>query len=349
MPQPVSTISYNSANQQTAFGSQSLSYDNNGNLTSDGINSYGWNARNQLVSMSGPGLAATFQYDSSGRRISESINGATTGYLYDGVNVVQEQVAAGNVNIVAGGIDEVFTRTDSTSTLSPVGDRLGSVVALTDSSGTIQTQYSYEPFGKTTASGASSANPSQYTSRENDWTGLYYYRARYYSPSLQRFISEDPIGFLGGDVNLYGYVGNDPIGFIDPDGRVIFIPILVGAGAGALGSILGQGIGNLFAGRNFFDCFDWKAVGIAAVGGALTGGVGAAGFITSRITTVEPTARTHLSTRAEKVTERACITIGRDITPLPCSDSSAKTRLGCGVESICMPMFITIHSPPPIP
>ena len=63
-----------------------------------------------------------------------------------------------------------------------------------------------------------STNPFQYTGRENDGTGLYYYRARYYSPTLQRFISEDPIGFEGGDVNFYAYVLNNPIRFQDPFG-----------------------------------------------------------------------------------------------------------------------------------
>ena len=57
-----------------------------------------------------------------------------------------------------------------------------------------------------------------YTAREDDLTGIYYYRARYYHPRLQRFISEDPAGFLAGDPNLYGYVFNDPVGFVDPLG-----------------------------------------------------------------------------------------------------------------------------------
>jgi RHS repeat-associated protein len=56
------------------------------------------------------------------------------------------------------------------------------------------------------------------TGRENDGTGLYYYRARYYSPTLQRFLGEDPIGFAGGDVNLYAYVGNNPLRWRDPMG-----------------------------------------------------------------------------------------------------------------------------------
>src|SRR5436190_23591143 len=54
--------------------------------------------------------------------------------------------------------------------------------------------------------------------------GLYYYRARYYHTDLQRFIAEDPLGFGGGDVNLYGYVANNPIGSRDPFGlRTIII------------------------------------------------------------------------------------------------------------------------------
>ena len=66
-----------------------------------------------------------------------------------------------------------------------------------------------------TVTGEISDNPFQYTGRENDGTGLYYYRARYYSPELQRFISEDPIGLAGGDVNFFAYVGNDPVNWVD--------------------------------------------------------------------------------------------------------------------------------------
>ncbi len=83
------------------------------------------------------------------------------------------------------------------------------------------TEYSYEPFGAATASGTSSGNELRYTGREDDGTGIYYYRARYYHPGLQRFISEDPIGFAGGDSNLYAYVGNNPITATDPTGEYL--------------------------------------------------------------------------------------------------------------------------------
>jgi RHS repeat-associated protein len=96
-------------------------------------------------------------------------------------------------------------------------DALGSIIALTDETGTVRTTYSYDPFGNVTVSGEPSDNPFQYTGRENDETGLYYYRFRYYSSELQRFISEDPVGLLGG-INKYIYVGNRPARYIDPLG-----------------------------------------------------------------------------------------------------------------------------------
>ena len=94
---------------------------------------------------------------------------------------------------------------------------MGSTLGLTDSNGAFQTTYTYEPFGNTTSFGAASSNPYQYTGRENDATGLYFYRARHYSPTFQRFVSEDPLGFNGG-INLYAYVGNNPVNFFDPFG-----------------------------------------------------------------------------------------------------------------------------------
>jgi len=218
LPQALTVTNYNASNQQIGFSSQTLTYDNNGNLTSDGTNTYTWNARNKLVTMSASGLSANFQYDARGRRISKTINAATNTYMYDGANIVQEQVAgSANANTLTGKIDEVFSRTDALGTTSPLRDGIGSNIALADSTGVVQTQYTYEAFGKSTAAGPGSLNAHKYTGREDDGTGLYYYRARYYSPSLQRFISEDPIGLAAG-ANVYAYVRNNPVGFRDPSG-----------------------------------------------------------------------------------------------------------------------------------
>ena len=102
-------------------------------------------------------------------------------------------------NLLTGlGIDEFFTRTDSVGVRNYLTDALGSSVALADGSGTVQTEYTYEPFGATTASGASTSNAVAFTGREADGTGLYYYRTRFYHPTAQRFISEDSLGFLAG-------------------------------------------------------------------------------------------------------------------------------------------------------
>lgn len=107
------------------------------------------------------------------------------------------------------GVDQFASRTDTNGARMPLTDALGSVLALVDDAGAIQTEYIYGPFGATTASGQASANASQFTGRDNDGTGLYYYRARYYSPALQRFISEDPLGYWAADTDrpVQGCIG----------------------------------------------------------------------------------------------------------------------------------------------
>ncbi len=122
-----------------------------------------------------------------------------------------------SANLISGGVDEIFQRTDSSGAYSFLADALGSTLALTNGSGSLATQYTYAPFGATTTSG-SSTNSFQYTGRENDGTGLYYYRARYYNTQIGRFISEDPLTFAGDGVNFYAYVSDDPVDQTDPLG-----------------------------------------------------------------------------------------------------------------------------------
>ena len=145
------------------WGTKSLTYDLDGNLTSDSINNYTWNARNQLASVSG-GIAVSFQYDGFGRRIS---NAAGNQVLYDGPHIVQELSGTTPVaNRLTGGVDEFFSRTDSTGTYSPLPDALGSTTALTDSTATPQTKYTYDPFGNTSITGASTSSTFDYTGVE---------------------------------------------------------------------------------------------------------------------------------------------------------------------------------------
>jgi RHS repeat-associated protein len=241
LPAAINSATYNGANQQTAFGGATLTYDQNGNLTGDGTNTYTWDARNRLASISGP-VPGSFVYDAFGRRQRKTIDGTITDFVYDGVNPVRQAVGASTVDLLTGmGIDEYLMRTDASSSRDPLSDAFGSTVSLSDASGTVQTEYSYEAFGTATVSGSASTNELRYTGREEDGTGLDYYRARYYHPGLQRFISEDPIGFAGGDANLYTYVFNAPLDFTDSSGMAI-------------------------------DPISWTAAGIACGGGAILGG-----------------------------------------------------------------------------
>jgi RHS repeat-associated protein len=223
----LTSATYDAANRIATWGGTTFNYDLNGNLTSDGTTTYTWNTRNQLTSLSG-GVSASFTYEGMGRRRGKTISGTTTNFLYDDLNIVQElSGTALTANLLTGlGIDETFTRAVSGGTSTVLVDSLGSTLALADASGAVQTQYTFEPFGATTVSGATTTNAQQYTGRENDGTGLYAYRARFYSPGLQRFISEDPIEFAGGDVNLYAYVGNQPTMWRDPIGlKTIYLPL----------------------------------------------------------------------------------------------------------------------------
>lgn len=211
LPQPLSSAAYDIANELINWNGTTMLYDANGNMLSDGVNSFSWNSRDQLSALNG----AVLQYDAFGRRTQ---NAAGTSFLFDGANSVQELSGTTvTANIWTGGVDEIFQRSDGSGTVFPQTDALGSTLALVDSNGVVQTSYSYDPFGNTTLTGAGSNNPSQFTGRENDG-GLYYNRARYYDPAIARFVSEDPIGFDGGEVNLYAYVANDPINLIDPSG-----------------------------------------------------------------------------------------------------------------------------------
>lgn len=193
-----------------------------------GTTDYTFNVRGQLTGINGfnadcSSLTAAFKYDALGRRTEKSINGRTIKYVYDGLDIVQEiEGGTVTVNYVRTlNIDEPLARVQADGTVRYyMQDALGSVIGLTDATGVVKTTYAYDPFGKVTMTGEASDNPFQFAGRENDNTGLYYYRARYYSPALQRFISEDPIGLAGGDVNFYAYVGNSPTRYNDPSGLI---------------------------------------------------------------------------------------------------------------------------------
>jgi len=231
----ISPYVYNSSNELTSKPGSTYIYDNNGNLLSkddaSGTTSYAWDPENRLtsVTLSGSGETVSFQYDPFGRRIYKSSPLGTTIFVYDGANVIEEVSAYGSLVALytqALGIDEPLALLRDDTMTYYLADGLGSVTSLTDAKGNLASTYQYDSFGNLTASTGSISNPFLYTGREFDAeTGLYFYRARYYDPSIGRFISEDPIRFRGG-INFYPYVQNNPVNFVDPKG-------LVGIGGGA--------------------------------------------------------------------------------------------------------------------
>jgi RHS repeat-associated protein len=115
-------------------------------------------------------------------------------------------------------IDEPLAMLRGSATSYYHADGLGTVTSLSSSAGAIANTYTYDSFGNLTNSTGSLVNPFQYTARESDAeTGLYYYRARYYDSTSGRFLTEDPVRYLGG-INFYAYVKNNPISFKDSYG-----------------------------------------------------------------------------------------------------------------------------------
>jgi RHS repeat-associated protein len=212
LPGAITSASYDAANELTSWNGTPMSYDLNGNMLSDGANTFTWNARDQVATLN----SVSLQYDAFGRRTRNLQNKS---FLFDGPNAVQELSGSTvTANIIGGRVDEIFTRSDSAGAFTQLKDALGSTIGLMDSGGNIATTYAYDPFGGTVLSGAANSSVFQYTGRENEGNGLYFYRARYYSPRLGRFVSQDPLGFAGSGTNLYAYTNNSPVNLVDPYG-----------------------------------------------------------------------------------------------------------------------------------
>lgn len=210
--------------QVTGEGS-TYTYDLSGNLTTKVVGGqtwvYTWNALNQLLSVTRDGASvATFAYDPLGRRVEKTTPVSTTGWTYDGLDILREIVTTSGTPVTSlyvhgPGIDEPLLKETGTTEEYHHADGLGSVVKLTNGTGAITHTYRYDAWGNITE-GATRPGMS-FTGREWDpELGLYYYRARYYDATVGRFISEDAIGLAGG-INLYSYTSR-PTDQVDPLG-----------------------------------------------------------------------------------------------------------------------------------
>ena len=232
----VPTYNYNSSNELTSNSSGSYTYDANGNTLTDASGkSYTWDFENRLTQAVVPGTnggTTTFKYDPFGRRIQKSGPLGTTNYLYDGSNSIEEVDNGSNVlarYARTKNLDEPLSELRSATTSYYEQDGLGSVTSLSNSTGALAETYTYDSYGRTTASTGTLTNPFQYTGREFDSeVGLLFNRARYFDPSAGRFLSQDPIRF-GGGVNFYAYTRNNPVVRTDPFGYY--------SGSGVVGSI----------------------------------------------------------------------------------------------------------------
>jgi len=188
-------------------------------MTSDGTNTYAWDAENRMIKITYPGTGnySQFTYDALGHcaQITETSGGTITStkqFVWWGNEMCEARNASSAVTAQYFSFGETINGTSYYYTK----DHLGSIRELTNSSGVIQSQYAYDPYGQVTKIvGSGPASDFQYA-------GYYYHKPsglnltlnRAYNSNLGRWINRDPIEEIGG-VNLYCYVGNDPIEFSD--------------------------------------------------------------------------------------------------------------------------------------
>ena len=216
----------NSLNQVTQTSSSlqpgspvSFSYDGKGNLTSDGTNGYCYDSENRLTGAGSPRTAPRLRglpmIRSGGCRTYSS--GGSNSFAYDGVNMLAEYDGSGMLQrryVFGPGTDEPIVQYEGSGTADRrwlYADERGSVMAIADASGNVIATNAYDEYGNPPLDGSGhNLNSGRFQYTGQAWLpelGLYYYKARLYSPTLGRFLQPDPIGYAGDGPNLYAYVG----------------------------------------------------------------------------------------------------------------------------------------------
>jgi len=213
--------------QARSVGGQSYSYDANGNLNSGGGRSYTWNADNQpSVINYGVGQQDTYTYNADGSRVIKQIPAGpsyATTYYISGLYEVDSSGAIRTMYQFGGQVvaERVTGNGPGGQLYYLHGDHLGSVALTTDSSGNLVSSQEFKPWGEVRSGGVSQTTIN-YTGQKLDSTGLLYYNARYYDPSLARFLSPDTVVSSAKNPqswNRYSYVQNNPLRYVDPNGH----------------------------------------------------------------------------------------------------------------------------------
>jgi RHS repeat-associated protein len=220
------TTTRNATFAVTAAGNQSFSYDANGNLLSDGLRTYEWDAVNRLVAINHGTKRSEFTYNGWNQRVREreldnGVEVSDRKFVFEGAELLEARAADGTT-VQRRFFSQGFQ--DGADSFFYLRDHLGSVRGLVDENGVERGRWSYGFFGERSAN-AVTTNPVEselgYTGHKTHLpSGLVQTLYRFYDPGTQRWLSRDPIGEEGG-INLYGYVSNNPINWIDPLGLEI--------------------------------------------------------------------------------------------------------------------------------
>jgi RHS repeat-associated protein len=221
------TYTYDAADRLLTAGATAFTWDADGNMLTKGGQTFTYDAVNRLTQVVSGTLTVGFAYDGDGRRASKTVNGTATGYVYDtiaGLAYVLAEQTGGDITLYTYGAD-LLAMTDPAGAQSYYhADGLGSTRGLTNGSGQVTARYTYDVFGAVRSSGGAGNTAFKFAGEQtDDESGLIYLRARYYDPSLARFLSKDLWRGSQQDtqsLNRYVYVKNNPTNQVDPSGAI---------------------------------------------------------------------------------------------------------------------------------